>query len=78
MGPNSVHLFVFGSYSRRWLLRRSGSSSIRYDWMVEGEGGSDKAEQVQSERSHVQTQSELTSYEFMESDFPRTKLIAGF
>ncbi len=54
MGPNSVHLYVFGSYSKRRLLRRSGSSSIRYDWMFEGEGGNDKAEQVQSEKSLTQ------------------------
>lgn len=54
MGHNSVHLFVFGSYSRSRLLRRSGSSSNRYDWMVDGEGGNDKAEQLLS-GSHTDT-----------------------
>lgn len=36
MGANSLHLFVFGSYTRRWLLRRSGSSSILNVCILEG------------------------------------------
>lgn len=52
MGANSLHLFAFGSYSSRRLLRRSGSSSILNVCFLEGKK---KKEAINPSHAHVET-----------------------